>query len=138
MNKEKLLMNFKTIAIALSAIGVLSIPVLSQAHSSPDEVAVCYSFSGNTLKKTQSCIVSSGGGAGGMYTNIAVGGKKYSMEGPCDNNGNCKFYWNDKPITSYTRDGTFHHKLTQKEISTANHLLYCYKTKNGSLDICHN
>lgn len=114
-------------------------PLLAEAHSNPDEVAVCYSFSGNSLKKTQPCIVSSGGGAGGVYTAIAVGGKKYAMEGPCDNNGNCNYSWSSKPIISYTRDGTFYRKLTQKEaFNNSDNLLYCYKTKNGSLDICHN
>lgn len=131
-------MNVKAIILSLGALTAIGMPLLAEAHSSPDEVAVCYSFSGNTLKKTQSCIVSSGGGAGGMYTAIAVGGKKYAMEGPCDNNGDCSYSWNNKPIISYTRDGTFYRKLTQKEAFNADHVLYCYKTKNGSVDICHN
>ena len=132
-------MNYKALILSLGTLAALSMPLLAEAHSSPDEVAVCYNFSGNTLKKTQSCIVSSGGGAGGMYTSIAVGGKKYAMEGPCDNNGNCRYSLNGKPIISYTRDGTFYRKLTKKEaFNNADNLLYCYKTKNGSVDICHN
>lgn len=128
-------MNYKTIAIALAA---LSLPLLSHAHSNPDEVKVCYTYSGNSLKNTQSCIVSSGGGAGGMYQNIKIGSKSYLFEGSCDTDGECDFYLKDKPVISYLRDGTFHKKISQSQAATANHLLYCYKTKNGSLDICTN
>ena len=137
-------MNYKTIAIALAA---LSLPLLSHAHSNPDEVKVCYTYSGDSLKKTQSCIVSAGGGAGGVYENIKIGNKSYLFEGACDMDGECDYSYysggidsgvSPKPAISYLRDGTFHKKISQSQAATANHLLYCYKTKNGSLDICTN
>ena len=130
-------MNYKALILSLGTLAALGMPLLAQAWSSPDEVKVCYSFSGNTLKKTQSCILSSGGGAGGMYINIAVAGKNYPMEWSTLNE-NEKIYWNKTPMISYYRDGTFHHKLKSNELETANHTLSCYKTKNGSVDICHN
>ena len=135
-------MNYKTIAIAFAA---LSLPLLSHAHSNPDEVKVCYSFSGNTLKQTQPCIVSTGGGAGGIYTSIRIGNKSYLFEGYCSIDGDCEYtyYPNDpdtKPIDtiSYLRDGTFHHKVSEDESALANHLLYCFKTEDGAIDICTN
>lgn len=89
-------------------------------------------------KTDTACIISSGGGAGGMFTNIAVAGKNYPMEWSTLNEDE-KIYWNNTPMISYTRDGAFHHKLTKKEaINNPYNLLYCYKTKNGSVDICHN
>jgi len=128
-------MNYKTIAITFAA---LSLPLLSHAHSSPDEVKVCHIYSGDSLKKTRSCIVSAGGGAGGVYENIKIGSKSYLFEGACSMDGECEYDLNGSPVISYLRDGTFHTKIKQSEAAGANHLLYCYKTKNGSLDICTN
>lgn len=137
-------MNYKTIAIAFAA---LSLPLLSYAHSSPDQVKVCYSFAGDTLEQTQSCIVSLGGGAGGVYENIKIGNKYHLFEGACDMDGECDYSYypggpdsniKSKQAISYLRDGTFHTKVKPSEAANANHLLYCYKTKNGSLDICTN
>ena len=73
-------MNYKTVAIAFA---VLSLPLLSYGSSNPDEVKVCYSFSGDTLKQTQPCIVSTGSGAGGIYESIRIGNKLYLFEGYC-------------------------------------------------------
>ena len=135
-------MNLKIIAIAFAAI---NLPLMSHAHSNPDEVKVCYSFSGNTLKQTQPCIVSTGGGAGGIYESIRIGNKSYLFEGYCSIDGDCEYtyYPNDpdtKPIDtiSYLRDGTFHHKVSEDESALANHLLYCFKTEDGAIDICTN
>lgn len=141
-------MNYKTIAIAFA---VLSLPMLSHAHSNPDEVKVCYSFSGNTLKQIQPCIVSTGGGAGGIYESIRIGNKSYLFEGGCiiNGDGDCDYDYayypgdpngKEKPrdAISYLRDATFHHRVSEDESSLANHLLYCFKTKNGSVDICTN
>lgn len=119
-----------------------SFPLLSQAHSNPDEAKVCYTFAKNKLQKTQSCIVSTGGGAGGVYESIQMGNKKYLFEGACNLEGNCDYDLiqkpKNKPVISYLRDGTFHNKISQSQAELAQHLLYCYKTKDGTLDICSN
>lgn len=137
-------MNYRIIAIAFAT---LTLPLLSHAHSPPDRVKVCYSFAGDTLEQTQSCIVSLGDGAGGVYENIKIGNKYYLFEGACGIDGECDYSYdpggpdgNIKPkqAISYLRDGTFHTKVKPSEAVNTNHLLYCYKTKNGSLDICTN
>lgn len=128
-------MNYRALTIALA---ISALPMFAQAHSSPDEVGVCYKFSGDKVKDTQSCIISSGGGAGGMYTNIKMNNRSYPFEGMCGMNSKCDYNLNGKSITSYIRDGIFHKRISQEEASTAEHLLYCFKNKNGSIDICHN
>ena len=128
-------MNYKTIAIAFAA---LSLPLLSYAHSSPDQVKVCYSFAGDTLEQTQSCIVSSGGGAGGVYENIKIGNKYHLFEGACGMDGECDYSYysggidsgvSPKPAISYLRDGTFHKKISPSQAATANYLLYCFEAQ---------
>ena len=57
-----------------------------------------------------------------MYINIAVASKNYPMEWSTLNE-NEKIYWNNMPMISYYRDGTFHHKLKSNELETANHIL---------------
>ncbi len=45
------MIRIKFIVIALSKIGAMGVP-LSQAHSNPDKVAVCFKFTDSKLKKT--------------------------------------------------------------------------------------
>ena len=140
-------MNIRAIILSLGTLAALSMPLLAQAHSNPDEVKVCYSFSGDTLKQTQPCIVSTGGGAGGIYESIRIGNKSYLFEGSCYMDDECDYSYypggpdgKEKPrdAISYLRDATFHHKVSEDESALANHLLYCFKVKNGSVDICTN
>lgn len=107
------------------------------AHSYPDEVAVCYQFKGDKLIDTGVCIVSSGGGAGGFYTNIKWNNKEYLIETDTMQNDNPKTYLNGKKVKEYYRSATFLDKTTLKHANEFDQkILYCYKTKR--LNICHN
>ncbi|MGO2300843.1 hypothetical protein ACT3QO_02175 [Psychrobacter sp. AOP7-D1-15] len=133
-------MDYKSLVIALA---VSALPMFAQAHSSPDEDGVCYKFSGDKVKDTQSCIISSDG----IYTNIKMNNRIYLFEGMYGMDGECDYTYysggsdsnlKPKPAIAYTRDGIFHKRISQEEAAYADHLLYCYKTPNRSLDICHN
>ncbi len=137
-------MNYKAFIISLA---ISALPMLAQAHSNPDEVGVCYKFSGDKVKDTKSCIISSGGGGGGIYTNIKMNNRTYLFEGMCGMDGKCDYTYypggsdsnlKSKSAVSYTRDGTFYKRISLEEAAYADHLLYCYKVNKSSLDICHN
>ena len=139
-------MNHKAIAVAVAVI-TLSLPLLSHSHSNSDEVKVCYTFYGDELKQTQPCIVSTGGGAGGIYESIIINNKTHLFEGECSIDGNCTYaYYPNDPkgrknpveVISYLRDATFYHKVSEDESSLSNGLLYCYQTKNEDINICTN
>ena len=110
----------------------------ASAHSNPDESGVCYIFKANKLTSKAPCIISSGGGAGGIYTSLDFKGKTYSFESGIDSKGN--EVWSDSKgaVKSYLRDGTFYKKISQNEAQYANHLLYCFSSAKTKLDICHN
>jgi hypothetical protein len=65
----------KTIICLLSS---LLISVAAFAHENPDRIGQCFVIDGKNIAKP--CIVSSGGGAGGMYTLLTIGEKEYLIE----------------------------------------------------------
>lgn len=137
-------MKYKAIILSLSALSILSVPLIAQAHSNPDQVKTCYTFSGNTLKQKQRCVFSSGGGAGGMYQAITIGKKTYTFETACGMDG-CEDYdyyyiGNQNPVNVswYLRNPTTYKKRSESKTFTEENSLSCFKTKNGSLDMCTN
>lgn len=110
----------------------------SFAHSTPDQSGVCYTFNGDKLTSKASCIISSGGGAGGMYTSLDFKGKTYSFESSSDRNGNEVWSDNKGQVKSYVRDGTFYKKVSESDAQYVDHLLYCFRSSKSKLDICHN
>ena len=53
---------------------------VAKARPLSEEVTICLTFNGNTVVSKGSCVVGSGYGAGGSYTNIEFNKKKYLIE----------------------------------------------------------
>ncbi|MEG2750142.1 MAG: hypothetical protein RR939_12240, partial [Acinetobacter sp.] len=64
----------KTLGLLL----ILTASVSIFAHENPDKKGKCFEVSGKNI--TTSCLISSGGGAGGMYTALKIGKKEYLIE----------------------------------------------------------
>lgn len=127
----------KKFVMCILSLSIFSISSISFAYSNPDESGVCYFFSNNKLKERKICIISTGGAAGGYYTNLEVNNKNYSFETSTMDEVH-KSYYKNQLVKSYLRDGTFYNKISKEEAKMAHHLLYCYQTKDKKLDICHN
>lgn len=125
----------KTIICLLSS---LFISVAAFAHENPDRIGQCFVVDRKNISK--GCIVSSGGGAGGMYTLLTIDEKEYlieestqnpdseersiSMGGDSDELMEAKEYYRDnktkKELTKY-KEGAW----------------LCYKQVNGKMDACY-
>lgn len=103
------------------------------AHTNEDQAKVCYLFKGDKLTKQAPCVVSSGGGAGGIYAQMQMGRQTYNVE--TDYNGDNATI-NDKPGQAYTRN-EFYKRLPSSSQNEAP-FMYCFQRKGSQISICHN
>ncbi|OEC90463.1 hypothetical protein [Acinetobacter sp. YK3] len=108
------------------------------AHENPDRKGKCIEVNGKNI--TTNCIISSGGGAGGMYTALKIGKKEYLIEentmNPdaeersfslginADSMLDAKEYYRDpktKQVIKTYKDGAW----------------FCSKQIKGKLDVCY-
>ncbi|PUV05593.1 hypothetical protein DCD77_08240 [Acinetobacter baumannii] len=125
----------KTIICLLSS---LLISASALAHENPDRIGKCFVVDGKNI--TKGCIISSGGGAGGMYTLLTIGEKEYLIEESTMNPDS-----EDRSISmggdsddlleaiEYSRD--FKTKKVIKNFKMNS--WSCFKQIKGKLDVCY-
>lgn len=125
----------KTIICLLSS---LLISAAAFAHENPDRIGKCFVVDGKNI--TKGCIISSGGGAGGMYTLLTIGEKEYLIEESTMNPDS-----EDRSISmggdsddlleaiEYSRD--FKTKKVIKNFKMNS--WSCFKQIKGKLDVCY-
>ncbi|HEC0323204.1 hypothetical protein ABTI07_03580 [Acinetobacter baumannii] len=108
------------------------------AHENPDSKGQCFVVDGKNI--TKSCIVSSGGGAGGMYTALKIGSQNIHIEESTMNPDS-----EDRSISmggdsddlleaiEYSRD--FKTKKVIKNFKMNS--WSCFKQIKGKLDVCY-
>lgn len=109
------------------------------AHENPDKIGKCFEVRGKNI--TTSCIISSGGGAGGMYTALKIGKKEYLIEestmNPDAEERSFSLGLNSDSMLKaqeYYRDAK-----TKQVIKTyKSGSWFCSKQINGKLDVCYN
>lgn len=113
------------------------ISVQAFAHENPDRKGQCFIVDGKNI--TKPCIVSSGGGAGGMYTALKIGKQDFLIEESTmnpdsedrsiamgkdvDNMMDAEEYYRDdnsKKVVKNYKDGSW----------------FCNKQIKGKLDVC--
>ena len=122
--------------ILIMLTAVISVQVF--AHENPDRKAQCFAVEGKNI--TKPCVVSSGGGAGGMYTLLTIGEKEYLIEESTMNTDS-----EERSISmgsdsdelleavNYYRDGK-----TKKVIKNyKDDSWLCYSQIKGKLDACY-
>lgn len=103
------------------------------AHSNQDQSKDCYLFKDDRLIKHKPCTVSSGGGAGGLYSQLRMGRQAYSIETDY-NGGNVSI--NDQPGKAYSRN-KLHARLSDDD-QNATPYMYCFQRNGSRISICHN
>lgn len=103
---------------------------ISHARPNPDELGICYLFKGDNLQDKGACIVSTGYGAGGVYTSLYFNKKDYLFEFTD---------YEEADKLSYLRDSGFYHKITRQLLEDYdygdNDYLMCYKSRPS--DVCY-
>lgn len=131
----------KLIALLTTQVFVIAMSLPAQAWTNPDQSGTCFFFSGNKLKSKTSCTISSGGGAGGMYTILKVRGKTYNFETETMSENHNTTY-KGKRVQEYSRHAKSYAVLKNEaavlSAANSNNLLYCYRTSDKKLDICYN
>lgn len=123
-------MKYKYIFILLFTF----ITSVALARPYPDRLVICYEFKNNKLVQRQPCVESTGYGAGGSYTFYSFGQKEYYIEtNTMKPEGDMQI--NGQKATLYTRDASFFNILKGKPMKGEKYL-FCYKTKDGKIDIC--
>lgn len=126
--------------LSLTALALLS--SASFAHENPDQTGTCYIFKNNQLKAKQSCVIKTGGGAGGMYTILQIGQNFYRFETSTMSEDYPTVYYETdsktKEVVEYSRNSKTLRILSNQQMDKAKDPLWCYKTKDNRLDICSN
>ncbi|MFX4955790.1 hypothetical protein ABTC33_17930 [Acinetobacter baumannii] len=125
----------KTITCLLSSV---LISTLTFAHENPDSKGQCFIVDGKNI--TKPCIVSSGGGAGGMYTALKIGNQNIHIEESTMNPDSeersiamGKDVDHMQDAEEYYRDG-----VSKKIIKTyKDGSWFCNKQVKGKLDVCY-
>lgn len=120
----------KLVILAMLAVGFNQLAV---AHENPNQKTTCYKFAKDKLVASAKCTVESGGGAGGMYTNMVINGKRYNYESPLPMDGDMG---NSNNENEYTRNAkTFKRYPNNANIPQNAKLIFCQKDK--PYDICY-
>lgn len=125
-------MNYKRLAISLLFIFT---SFNAYARPNPSYVGICYEFKKDQLINYDTCVVSTGNGAGVLYTTLKYNNKKYLLDNSVGQGENWSI--NGKKAKLYTRDPYYLERTDIEElISYDDPIIYCYE--NDSLNICHN
>lgn len=120
----------------LIAIGLLVVSAFAMAHDNDDLKGQCFIVNGNN--KSKPCVVSSGGGAGGMYTILRFNNKNYHIEESTMCDSDCGAWLGSdiehmKEAKQYYLDAK-----TKKPIKDPNYRSwFCYKQLSGNLNVCY-
>ena len=87
-----------------------------------------------------SCIISSGGGAGGMYTSFQIGKQNYHVEEStmCENEDRCKVSFGSD-VTNMLDAKIYYRSLKTNKVMNEpkKNNWVCYKQLNGNLHACY-
>ncbi|NNP71301.1 hypothetical protein A7P53_00135 [Acinetobacter defluvii] len=111
------------------------------AHESPDSKGLCAEVIKGKLQPAQKCIISSGGGAGGMYTILKYGKSKLHIEESTmcpeyDTKGCGIAVGRDLDHMSDGQD-YYRDKKTGKITEKYENNWSCLKTTNHKIDVCY-
>lgn len=123
--------------VAMSLV-VLGAP--ANSRPSPDRTGICYFFRKEASELTQTCVVSSGYGAGGHYavlrwsdgvqTNITK--INFCPQQNYDKNGFCKYTLDEREAKPYQRN-VFFKPTTSVDADN----LDCYRVKSTGNSVCY-
>lgn len=122
--------------VSLMVLGIHS----ANARPNPDRLGICYVFSGDEVSQKAPCIIASGYGAGGSYVGLEFNHKSHVFETSTMPEDDGKTTYEDKPVRQYIRHAGFYHVISDDELESVepDDMLYCYRTRDKKLDICHN
>ncbi len=121
--------------LSLMVLGIHS----GNARPYPDRLGICYVFVGDEVSQKAPCIIASGYGAGSSYVGLEFNHKNYVFETSTMSEDG-KTTYEDKPVRQYVRHAGFYHVIGDDELESVepDDMLYCYRTRDKKLDICHN
>lgn len=114
----------------------------SEARPWPDRIGICYVFEGQKIQKTVPCVISTGYGAGAMYTNLSwPDGKSNQIITCTDTNCPNNYTLDDKPAETYTLDGTWYKPVqdgrTGDELDNPADDVQCVRVKGSQVSYCY-
>ena len=130
----------KFVSFGLMMLPLVLVATNANARPYPDQLGICYFFSGDKLKQKKPCVIATGYGAGSMYTSLEVGKKEYTFTTNTMIE-NEETTYNDKPVYVYSRLMGFYRELSDDDVKSGvyeySDLLPCYRTQDKKLDICY-
>jgi hypothetical protein len=113
---------------------------ISEARPNPDKVGVCYFFKGKRPPSIKTCIISTGGHAGGQYLSLTENNGRSTliiMRTDCRNMKDnqsmpCEYIMNGKKAIEYYRDS-----FLMKTNSYDEEGIICYKIKKVDSSVCY-
>ncbi|MCH4243846.1 hypothetical protein [Acinetobacter gerneri] len=123
---------------SLIAISLMFVSISAFAHENPDRKGQCLIVSGKN--SPQPCVISSGGGAGGMYTILNINKKQYHIEESTMCEDDCGISLGSdlnhmKDASHYYLDAKT--KKIVKEPKPNSPFWNCYKQVRGNLNVCY-
>ncbi|EPP5028248.1 hypothetical protein ACUQWF_003814 [Acinetobacter baumannii] len=119
-------------------LGSIFLTSAAFAHEYPDHMGKCFVVDGKNI--TKGCIISSGGGAGGMYTLLTIGEEEYLIEestmNPASEERSIAMGSDSDDLLEaieYSRD--FKTKKVIKNFKMNS--WSCFKQIKGKLDVCY-
>jgi hypothetical protein len=116
------------------------IATVTHARPSPDRLAICYTFNNDDLLKKIPCIISSGYGAGGSYTQLAIGQTSIQIEDDDGQKHPKGPMLNGKKARAYNRDGYFYQsvdKNVHRDKNEADNDLFCFNEIGQAASYCY-
>ena len=133
-------MNFLANKMLLLVVICVFLPQMASARPGSDEVSICYLFNQEKLIQRDVCITNFSTGAGGYAYSFTIKEKEYTLESAqCEDEkgewiNDCELSLEGKDALMYRRSVFLATKSTQDVHEEDD--LFCYRTKDGSLDIC--
>lgn len=126
----------KRLLLTLTVIGLLMAAEQVGARPYPDQVGVCYVFQGDTITKTQSCVISAGYGTGEHYTTLTWpdGSKTEIWENWATDPHPVTL--NDEPAESYTRDDVWFAHITEPQQDDSGKV-FCTQARGSATSYCY-
>ncbi|MDQ8953181.1 hypothetical protein RFH42_09440 [Acinetobacter rudis] len=129
----------------LALLAVMCISGVVSAHEFPDAKGLCADVVKDKLQPAQKCIISSGGGAGGMYTILQYGKSKVHIEESTmcpeyDTKGcDISVSKNDKIFGEGHSDESYYLRdyKTGKITKSDKYSWTCVKTSNNKINTCY-
>lgn len=128
------------LATSVAAVGVVALATSAKARPFPDQSGVCYIFQVDTQELMESCVISSGYGAGAHYATLHWSDKtttSINMDNSCDpdafdTNGFCSYTLNDHAAEYYERD-VFMGVAAMNDPDN----MPCYRLAESDVSVCY-